>query len=691
MRAKKTGRTKKPLFHFLEKGKKFPGKRGSVPLELCRPVRQSACVRFALFFLCAHFALADEGLWLYNQFPSATVKTKRGFDVDSAFLDHLRLSSLKIGESSGAFVSPSGLLLTNRQTAGACLASHSTSQHDYFRDGFQAADPSVELLCPGLEANVLVRIQEVTGPVKAAGQNLAQRNATVAHLEKECAAKTAHVCSVVRLFYGGRYDLYEYKRYGELRLVFAPEYAAAFFGAERDSISYLRYGLNIAFLRAYENGKPALITDYLKWSRDGVQEGDLVFLGGNPGPTGRLSTAAQLAFYRDTALPLSLARIQPRVQQLNTFAALSPENLRAAQPILSALLMRYKTEAGKLIGLRDDRLSTRKTVFEGKVRRTVEGNSKLGAEAGKVWDEVAAAYKKWTPLEKPYQILEGNPAPGSRLFAMARAIVRGQPVADSGEPVHGSLEAMMLAAYLNELLTLGEKELTPKTLLGGMPAQQAAEKMVTSTKLNDPLGPRQLKAPSDDPLIALAALVDPIAQRLRNQREEIIGNLEVTATEKIAEYRLKLFGAADYPDGTSTPRVAYGVVKSYIDRASVAQPFVSTISGMFYRKDNGGPYLEPQRWVDAKDAIDPLTPLDFVSTSDIGGGDYGSPVVNRKGELVGVTFDGNLESLPVTYLYNDEQARAVHVDARGILATLNQIYHASGLLQELENRTTTLP
>jgi len=354
------------------------------------------------------------------------------------------------------------------------------------------------------------------------------------------------------------------------------------------------------------------------------------------------------------------------VLQLNTFAAASADNLRAAQPILSALLMRFKSDAGKLIGLRDDRLVTRKTNFEGRIKRAVQADPKLGADAVKVWTEVETAYKKWTPFEKPYQILEGNPAPGSRLFAKARASLRGEALKESNEPMNASIETMMLAIYLNELVNLGEKETAAKTLLGGGTAQQAAEQIVKAGDAS-----------------ALAKAIEPLAQRVRKQREEIIGTLEVTSTEKIAQYRLKLFGAADYPDGTSTPRVEYGIVKGYTDRAAVAQPFVSTVSGMFYRTDNGGPWLASQRWVDAQQAIDPVTPLDFVSTSDIGGGDYGSPVVNRQGELIGVTFDGNLESLPVTFLYSDDQARAVHVDARGIAAALEKIYKAAGLLKEL--------
>jgi hypothetical protein len=627
--------------------------------------------------LCAIPATAAEGLWPYNQFPNDTVKQKFGFDADAAFLDRLRLASVRLAGGSGSFVSPAGLLLTTRQLAGACLSTLSTRDHDYFRDGFQAANQAAELPCPAMDASVLMKIDDVTEPVKAAGATLALRNRAITRIEKECAAKSGNACSVVRLFSGGRYDLYQYKSYRDLRLVFAPEYAIAFFGRERDSISYLRYGLNIAFLRAYENGQPAATPHYLKWAVEGVKEGDLVFLGGNPGPTGRLCTAAQLTFLRDTALPLRLARLQPRVQQLNAFAAASADNLRAAQSTLGRLLTEYKSDAGKLIGLRDDRLVTRKTAFEGKIRRAVEGNAKLGAEAGKVWDEIAAAYRKWKPLDKPYEVLEADPAPGSRLFRMARQIVRNETPDDSGDAVNTKLETIMLTQYLTELagLGLGEKELPLKAILAGATPAVAAEKMVKASKLK-----------SGDPVIALAQAIDAPALRLRKQHDDIIGTLEVSATEKIAQFRLKLFGAADYPDGTGTPRVEFGVVKGYLDRAAVTQPYAATFSGLYYRKDNEGPWLVPQRWIDAREALNPLTPLDFVSTADIGGGDYGSAAVNQRGELVGVTFDGNLESLPVTYLYSDDQARAVHVDGRGIVEALDRVYKAAGLLRELQTR-----
>jgi hypothetical protein len=612
---------------------------------------------FVLALIVAAPLAGDEGLWPYNQFPRDALKQKEGFDTPAGFLDRLRSSSVRIGGGSGAFVSANGLILTSRQGAAGCNLS---------LDGFSAADRAAEIRCPALDANVLLNIEDVTAQLKAAGQSLAQRNAAIARIEKDCTTKTGDVCSVVRLFSGGRYDLYRYKRYTDIRLVFAPEYSAAFFGRERDSITYLRYGLNIAFLRAYDKDQPAHTPDFLKWSAEGVREGDLVFAAGNPGPTSRLATAAQLTFYRGTSLPLAVARMQTRLQLLAGIAT------PGAQSAVTELVNEFKADAGKLIGLRDDRLVTRKTTFEGKIRRAVENDPKLGAEAAKVWDEIASAYKKWTPYDKPYQVLEGAPAPGSRLFQVARQRLRGEPAANPPGPVDNQVETLMLAQYLEELKAIGEKEAPIKSFLAGRTSKQAAEAMVQSK----------------DEVFTLAKLIEPQALRLRKQHDEIIGSLEVSAAEKIAQYRFKIFGAADYPDGTSTPRVEFGIVSGYTDRAAVSQPFASTFSGLYYRQNNEGPWQVAQKWVDLRASLHEVTPLDFVSTYDAGGGDYGAPVVNRSGELVGVTFDGNLESLPNVFLYTSDQARSVHVDVRGIAEALEKIYKANGLLRELGLRSS---
>jgi len=561
--------------------------------------------------------LADEGMWPYNQFP----KEKVG--VTTEFLDNLRLASVQVAGGSGSFVSPNGLILTNQHLVTSCLGAR-------VKDGYYAPE---ELKCPGLSANVLLSIEDVSAQVKG--------KVPIEKIEKGCADK----CSVVKLFAGGRYDLYHYKTYTDIRLVFAPEYQVAFFGRERDSITYLRYGLDAAFLRAYENGKPAATPHFLKWSTEGVKEGDFVFASGNPAPTARSTTAAQLTFYRDTALPLTLNRLMPRMKVL-------PEG-----PVLTSLLSAYKIAAGKLIGLRDDRLVARKTLFEAKIRHAVERDPALGMAGGKAWDEVAAAYKNWAPFEKPYQILEESPAPGSTLFRIARQKIRGEQI-DQDVSIDERVEILMLTGYLEELQKLGE----PKKVLEGKTPQQAAEEMVKTRTVEN-----------------LVALIEPSAKRLKKKHDELAN----AAVEKIAQYRFRLFGAAEYPDATSTPRVEFGTVKGYVDRAGVPNPYAATFSGLFYRVNDQGPYSLPKRWVDGRASLNIVTPLDFVSTCDIGSGDYGSPVVNRAGELVGVTFDGNLESLPDTYLYTSEGARAVHVAAQGIAEALEKIYKATPLLREL--------
>lgn len=639
--------------------------------------------------LLAAPAAGDEGLWPFNQFPSAAIKQKYNLEITEQFLDNLRLASVRIGGGAGAFVSANGLVLTNQHLIAGCLAERN--------EGFYAAAQSAERQCPGLAASVLMKIEDVTKQVKgevkesgAAAQALAERKAAMARIEQDCGAKTGYTCTVVTLFSGGRYDLYQYKNYTDLRLVFAPEEALAFFGRERDSITYLRYGLDIAFLRAYENGQPAATPHYLKWSAEGVKEGGQVFAAGNPGATARATTAAQLTFLRDSALPLIIGRLGARVRQIRGFASQNEESYRATQPVLTAFLESYKAAAGKLIGLRDDRLVGRKTSFDQRIRRAVEADPKLGTEAGKVWDEVARAYKSWGPLEKPYQILEAAPAPGSVLYRVARRLVRSEPLAaDADVAANTALETLLLAQYIEELKTLGERDAPLKGAVSGKTSLEAAEALMKASTLKDPAERRRLAADrsalakSADGVIRLAQRLEEPAQRLRKKREELIGSLETSATEKIAQYRFRLFGAADYPDGTNTPRVAFGVVKGYTDRAGVGQPYAATFGGLYYRRNNEGPYQVPQRWIDAKQKLNLVTPLDFVSTCDVGGGDSGSPTVNSAGELVGVIFDGNLESLPATYLYIEEQARAVHVAVQGIAEALEKVYQAKRLLEEL--------
>ncbi len=381
-------------------------------------------------------ATADEGMWLFNQFPKDAVIEKYNFAVSPEFLDNLRLASARIPGGSASFVSSTGLLLTNQHLVSGCVAKASTPGHDLRKDGFYATSQAAEVKCDSLDASVLMTMEDVTAKVKAAArdnappaQALELRNAASAKLEKECAdkagsEKTGTRCSVVKLFSGGRYDLYQYKVYNDIRLVFAPEAELALFGRERDAVTYLRYGLDIAFLRAYEGGKPATTPHYFKWSAEGVKGGDLIFTAGNPEVTSRTVTAAELKYLAVSVLPTTVTRLYAVIEQLANFSAQNDANRQAAEPALSSLLNAYKTAAGRLIGLRDDRMVSKKTRFENLVKRAVENDPKLGAGATKVWDDIAMAYKLWTPFERPYEILEASPAPGSTLFQIARGLAR---------------------------------------------------------------------------------------------------------------------------------------------------------------------------------------------------------------------------------------------------------------------------
>lgn len=678
-------------------------------------------MKFRVMVACALITplMADEGMWLFNQFPKDQVKQKYNFDVSDSFLEHLRLSSLRIGGGSGAFVSPDGLVFTTHHVAADCIAKIGSPGHNYLKEGFYAAAQSGELKCPGLEAEVLLDMEDVSKQVKEearagakAAEILQKRSAAVARIEKTCTEKTGNHCSVVRLFSGERYDLYRYRKYTDLRLVFAPESAIAFFGGDAEHSTYPRYDLDIAFLRAYDNGKPADTPHYLKWSADGVQDADLVFASGNPGATSRLATPAQLIFYRDTSLPFTLSRLQTRIEALRAFAAKNPESQQTVRRMLSDLGNAYKSTAGKLIGLKDERLMARKQNFERKLRTSVERDPKLGMEAGKVWDEVATAYKNWTPYEKPFQTLERPAAEGSTLFRIARQIVRlseerakpnEQRLAEfrdsalaslelslySPAPIDEDLEIAMVAHYLEEIKALGDKEAPLKTVLGARTPQQAAEEYVHSSKLKDVAERERLASDynlvlkSDDGMLRLARLLDEPARKLRKRHEDSIVSLEVSSSERIAQYRFKIYGVNDYPDATFSPRVTFGAVKAYRDKTEAPVPYATTFGGLYHLASTSEPYKLPQRWIDEKPRLDMVTPLNFVSTCDSTGGNSGNPVVNQKGEIVGIGFDENIESLALTYLYSDEQAREVYVAAQGIVASLRKVYKTAELLREL--------
>jgi hypothetical protein len=646
----------------------------------------------ALGALLAAPLSGDEGLWLFNQFPKDIVKQKYSFEVTDRFLENLRFASLHVGAGSGAFVSPRGLIVTSRRAVSEC-AGKATPR---IADPFLAASESEEAKCSGVNADVLVSLEEVTRQVKQGitdkmkpAEALERRNASIAGIEKACAQKSGNICAVVKLSSGERYDLYQYRRYADVRLVFAPEFGIANFGGSAAEVTYPRYSMDVAFLRAYENGQPATTPHFFKWSDEAVQENDLLFATGSPMATSRLATAAQLDFYRDHVLNVAVNRLALRIEDLRTAAPKSAA--------LAALGAQYKLTAGKLIGLKDEWLVARKTTFERKLRNAVEKDPKLGTEAGKVWDQVATAYKNWAPDERRYQILESPAADGSVLFRMARASVRAEP-APPPAPIDEAAEIALLTRYLKELQSMGgaenlratfsgktpkagknnlqseggEKEVSLKNALAGKTPEQAVADMVHASKPGDA-----------SPLLPLVRAIEDPARKVAKRRAETIEALEVSAAEKIAQYRFRLFGAADYPDATATPRVTFGAPKPYRDRTEAPVPFATTFGGLLHYAAAIDPVALPARWAAVKASLGLITPMNFVTTCDITSGPSGTPVVNEKGEFAGVTFDGNLESIAITYLYDEDKARAVHVSAQGIAEALQKVYKANALLQEL--------
>ena len=667
---------------------------------------------------------ADEGMWLFNHPPKKTLETKYGFDASPEWLLHLQQSSVRFNSGgSGSFVSSDGLVMTNHHVGADALQKLSTKDHDYLKTGFYARSGEEEVRCVDLELNVLMNIEDVTERINAAikpglspTEMFEARRAAMNTVEKESLDKTGLRSDVVTLYQGGQYHLYRFKKYTDVRLVFAPEQAIAFFGGDPDNFEYPRYDLDICFFRVYENGKPARPPHFLKWSTVPLKDGELVFVSGHPGRTDRLNTVQHLEFLRDRGYSNTLQRLFRREVLLSTYGQRSRENARRAQDELFGIQNSRKARLGGLAGLQDPTIMGRKQADEKEFRAAVDRDPKLKAAYGGAWDEVNAALRTWEPIYSPMILLEQGSAFNSDYFGLARTLVRlaEESTKDNAKrlreyrqsniesleqtlfseaPIYDDLETLKLADSLSMYMEwVGADDPLLKQVLAGKSPQERAAELVRGTKLRDvalrkALEKGGLKAieESTDPMILLARLVDPAARGVRKTYEEKVEEPLRQAYAKLANARFALLGANVYPDATFTLRLAFGVVKGYTEQGRQIPPW-TTLAGAYERAaehQNQPPFDLPKSWIDGKSKLNLDTPMNFVFTADIIGGNSGSPVVNRKGELVGIVFDGNLQSLVLDYIYSEEQARALAVNSTAISEALRRIYDATKLADKL--------
>jgi hypothetical protein len=669
----------------------------------------------------------DEGMWLFNNPPRKHLQEKYKFDPTDKWLEHVQKSSVRFNSGgSGSFVSADGLVMTNHHVGADALQKMGDATHNYYRDGFYARTRAEERKCEAIELNVLQSIEDVTervnGAVKAdmtPEQAFNRRRAVMAEIEKESQDKTGLRSDVVTLYQGGVYNLYRYKRYTDVRIVFAPEQQIAFYGGDPDNFEYPRFDLDICFFRVYENDKPVKLEHYLKWSKNGATDDELVFVSGHPGNTDREDTVAELDFLRDTGYPFTLQRLNRAEVLLSTFSGRSEENARQAKELFFGVQNSRKARIGGLAALLDPALLPKKEQRDRRLQDFVNGDSRF-ENARTAWDRIATAEKLNAKIHRRFSMLEGTRGGplgfASELFHIARTLVRAaeenqKPSARrlreyrdsnreslelelfSQEPIYDGFETARLTDSLTFLVCeLGYNDpLVQKVLAGKSPGERAFQ-LVSGTHLKDVAQRKKLYQSgitgidsSDDPMIQLARLVDGPSRDIRKTFETQVEEVKRSAHSEIAKAKFALEGTSTYPDATFTLRLSFGPVKGYVEEGKKI-PFQTKFAGLYERSainNNQPPFNLPPRWVERKDKLDLNTPFNFVCTADIIGGNSGSPVINRDAELVGIIFDGNIQSLALDFAYTDEVARAVSVHSAGIVEALKKVYDATDLVDEL--------
>ncbi len=686
-------------------------------------IRLSPALFAAVLLLAPSVARADEGMWTFNNFPSAKVGQAYGFSPDQQWLDHVRLSSIRLARGcSASLVSKDGLVMTNHHCAHSCIEQLSTAARDYVQTGFYAKELKDEVKCPDMEANQLVQISDVTERVKTAiagkdGKAFSDAlKAVEADIAKECTGGSDTLrCDVVELYHGGIYNLYKYRRYQDLRLVFAPEFAIAFFGGDPDNFEFPRYDLDVSFVRIYDQGKPLdSSANYLPFAKEDANDGDLAFVSGHPGNTNRLDTVAQLEFARDVRIPNTLMYLAELRGVLEQFSEQGPEQRRVADSRLFGTENSYKAYKGQFEALVEPGLIKSRHDDEAVLKAKVEADPQMKADYGAAWDNIKAAVDRTKLIRDRYNMLETGRGFDSELFQDARALVRHAeesakpdsqrlreytdanfPAVQQGllspAPIYPEFEKTTLRFSLTLVQRLlGPDDPAVKKIFGNKSPADLAAELVEKTTLKDPAVRKKLLEggaaaidASKDPMILFAKLVDADARAVRKDFEENVDAPLTKNSALLSQARFKLYGASVDPDATFTLRLSYGTVKGYDQKGGHVAPF-TTMAGAFDRATGATPFKLPDSWLAAKGKINPDQKFDFCTTNDIIGGNSGSPVINRQAEVIGLIFDGNIQSLGGDFGYDGSINRAVAVNSGALREALAKIYHADRVVTELE-------
>ncbi|MET0536291.1 MAG: S46 family peptidase [Steroidobacter sp.] len=681
----------------------------------------------AAVWVVAGVAVADEGMWTFDNVPRAAIQQKYGVALEKPWLDKLQRATTRHENGcTGSFVSPDGLVLTNHHCAMQCLSQLSSANANYVDDGFNALTRDAEKKCPTQILSVLVETEEVTAKVNGATAGLTDAQANQARkqelskLEAACTdsakknrANGPLACESVTLYQGGQYFLYKYRRYDDVRMVFAPHHGIAGFGGDPDNFNFPRWSLDFSLMRIYDKGKPVRTPNHLKWRVEGPQPGEATFVPGHPGSTSRLLTLEQLRSQRNIQVPSYLARNNELRGRLIQWSKTGEEPARIAGNQLQSMENSLKVYRGLQSALLDDLLFQRKGTQERELRERVAADSKLNGSVGKAWDDIATAQERYSQVFNDYVFLESGAGFNSKLFGYARTLVRGaaeraksneQRLREYAEsnlpkvaagllantPTYPDFEQVTLSFSLDKMREfLGPDAPIVRQLMSSESPESLATKLITQSKLADPAvrkalweGGAAAIESSQDPMIVLARDVDAEARAVRKVYDDEVQAPIAAAQEKIAKARFAVLGTNTYPDATFTLRLSYGTVEGWIENGENVDPY-SKLSRLYERATGKDPFRLPQVWLDARDKLDGATPYCFVTTNDIIGGNSGSPLVDAQGQLVGLAFDGNIHSLAGNYWYDVKTNRTVALHPAIIITAIRDVYGAKTLANEL--------